>query len=54
MKKFEITEEELKALMYEATKTYNLTEYERTEVTYSEGLKMYIDRIIKKFKSEKK
>lgn len=48
--KIELTIEELKALMFEATKHYNLTEYERTKVSQNEGFMMYIDRLIKNFK----
>lgn len=51
--KIELTIDDLKALMYEASKTYNLTKYERTEVSQSEGIKLYIDRIIKNFQDDK-
>lgn len=53
MKTIVLTEEELKTLMYEASKTYNLTEFERTNVSQSVGIKMYIDRLINTFKDDK-
>lgn len=54
MEKIELTTDELRNLMLEASKTWNMTDYEMTEVSCSEGMVLFINRIIEQFKNNKK
>ena len=54
MKKFELTEDELKDLMYKATESWNMNVFEKQSVSMEVGIKMYIHRLINEFKQKQK